>query len=454
MSRFRRPAAALLGAVLVMACAAAPGNTQSRAPDASYRDAEMLLRAAARDTVGRGADPARLDTLGVALLRLARFEEATRVFGRVIDLDVGDAAANAGLGKMALFRDALTDADTLLSRALTRDRDPETVRDLYAARLREGRWADAAALAEEAGEAGRHDALLDAVEHSPCAITDGPDEDELPFVISYPVPCVRARIDGESVLLAVDTGVRGLLLDQSVARRARVRMSTGQTPQPWMARAVTATEASVPKLELGRFALADVPAGITNLHTYGLQLNPRSEPVAGVIGVAVLRAFTPTFDYRHGVLVLRRRSVRMTYVNGAIRVPFEIRGEADLYVHAVLAGARPMALEVHSGFPECAVAASDAVLSEAGLKPGGVSKVMGGASGFMKGNPWARVMVPSVAVGGVVQTNMPGWSLRVDEADLWRHGVRSDGYLSHDFFHGWRVTYDWPARSLVFEPKE
>jgi Aspartyl protease len=447
---------AVTAALLVLALPGTPrlARAQTRAADASYRDAELELRAAIRDTSGRGADPARLDTLGVALMRLGRFEDATRVFGQVLGLDATDAGANAGLGKMALFRDALGDADTLLSRAVARDRDPETVRDLYAARIRQGRWADAAALAEEAGEAGRHDALLDAVEHPPAAIAEGPDEDRLGFVIIYPVPCIRAHVGDESVLLAIDTGVRSMLLDTRAARLAGVRMSAGQTAQPWLGRPQSVTEGSLPKLEIGRFTLHDVPVGVMSLHAYGLQLNPRSEPVVGVIGVQVLRAFVPTFDYPRGVLILRRPTMRFAYASGSIRVPFEIRGEADLFVHAVVAGGRPMALEVHSGFPECGFAAPDVVLAEVGLKAGGVSKAMGGASGFMKGSPWARVMVPSITVGGVAQTGVPGWSLKSEGSDLWRYGVRSDGYLAQDFFHGWRVTYDWSVRQMVFEPKE
>jgi hypothetical protein len=59
-----------------------------------------------------------------------------------------------------------------------------------------------------------------------------------------------------------------------------------------------------------------------------------------------------------------------------------------------------------------------------------------------------------VVVGGVVQNGVPGWSLREGSDELWRDGVRSDGYLANDFFRGWRVTFDWAARQMVFEPKE
>jgi len=377
------------------------------------------------------------------------------VFARVIALDPYDASANAGLGKMALFRDSLADADTLLARALARDRDPETVRDLYAARLRQDRWADAAALAEEAGEAGRREALLAQAETPPCAITAGPDEDHIPFAVTFPVPCVRVRIDGESVLLAIDTGARELLLDDHVARRVRLRVRAEQVPLDWMGHTQTVTVAVTPTMQIGRFTLADVPTGLLNLRKYGLSLNPRSEPVVGVIGLQMLRAFVPTFDYHRNELVLRRPSAPATPVAAkAVRIPFEIRGEADMFVHAELAGGRAMALEVHSGIPECGVMASEAVFTEVGLKAGTVSRMMGSANSWIQGNPWARVAVPSVVLGGVVQSGVPGWAVRGEGIDLWRDGVRSDGFVSHDLFRGWRVTYDWAARQMVFEPKE
>jgi hypothetical protein len=453
--RIAPPLVRVLAAVLVTAVALACAGTaraQTRVADPSLRDAEQQLRSAARDTIGRGADAGRLDTLGVALLQLGRFEDATRVFDRALAIDPGDAAANAGLGRIALCRDTLAAADTLLTRALARERDPGTVRDLFALRLRQGRWADAAELAEGAGQPGRREPLLALAERTPCLITAGPDEEHVPFAITFPVPCVRVRIDGESVLLAIDTGTGVMLLDDGMSRRARLQVHAQQTPVDWMGRPQVVTPALAHEVRIGHFTLTDVPAGILDLRKYGLTLNPRAEPVVGVIGVQLLRAFRPTLDYRRGELVLRRPGASWTPAANAIRVPFEVRGESDLFVRATMAGGRTMAMQVHSGFPECGVAAADAVFGEVGLRAGSVSKVMGSASSWMQGNPWARVNVPLVTLGGVSQGNVPGWSLRGD-VDLWRHGIRSDGFLSHEMFRGWRVTFDWAAHQMVFEPK-
>ena len=45
-------------------------------PDATWREAQFQLRTAQRDTVGHPDDPARLDSLAVALLRIGRTEDA------------------------------------------------------------------------------------------------------------------------------------------------------------------------------------------------------------------------------------------------------------------------------------------------------------------------------------------------------------------------------------------
>ena len=62
--------------------------------------------------------------------------------------------------------------------------------------------------------------------------------------------------------------------------------------------------------------------------------------------------------------------------------------------------------------------------------------------------------VPNVLVGPLVREKVAGWSGALDPAELWKHGVRRDAILSHDFFRGQRVTIDWERRELVVEEKE
>src|SRR5258706_11988632 len=73
--------ARVLAAVACALVCAALAHADWLQPDASYRDTQLLLRLAARDTAGHADDPGRLDSVAVALLRLARLDQAGGLFG-------------------------------------------------------------------------------------------------------------------------------------------------------------------------------------------------------------------------------------------------------------------------------------------------------------------------------------------------------------------------------------
>ncbi|TMQ59886.1 MAG: hypothetical protein E6K72_01270, partial [Candidatus Eisenbacteria bacterium] len=61
---------------LLLLTAAGTAGAEWLRPDPSYQQAELTLRFAVHDTAGHASDPAQLDTLGVALLRLGRQADA------------------------------------------------------------------------------------------------------------------------------------------------------------------------------------------------------------------------------------------------------------------------------------------------------------------------------------------------------------------------------------------
>jgi len=134
-----------------------------------------------------------------------------------------------------------------------------------------------------------------------------------------------------------------------------------------------------------------------------------------------------------------------------MRVPFQIWGINELTVFGSLAGGRTMAMVVQTGVPGCGVGAPTEVFDEIGVKPGVVSRLAKGAGSFLQGRSWTRVVVPTVAVGPIVEDKVDGWRGALDSSELWRHGVRRDALLSSEFFHDRRVTFDWGARELAVE---
>lgn len=446
----------LLAATLACLAMAAAGTFAPRiaradwlAPDPSFRDAQMEARAATRDTLGHGNEPGRLDTLAAALLRIGRLDEARGLFARVLEASPADETARAGLGKLALFEDRPADAESLLAGLPPTDAGAQ--RDLYAARLRRGEWAPAATLAEGAGQPGRAALLTALAEGGAYATGALPEMEELPFARVWPVPLVRVKLNGERVLMAVSTSVADLIVDQSAARRTGVKALSAEAPIYWSGSQTAARMALVQRLELGSIKVERVPAGILPLKKYSLVSNPEGEVIAGVIGMNLLRRFTPTLDYKKQRLELRRPGVAVTAGAEAHRVPFEIWNESAITLYGSINGGRKMALILDTGVPECAVGAPQEVFDELGIKPGMMSRVAKSAGTWLNGSPWLSVSVPTVTVGPISRSRLSGWSGALGDAELWREGVRRDGLLSSDFLHNMRVTFDWEKRDLVVE---
>ena len=449
----RRLAPALAALALLVAGAGVPalGVGPARAdwlqPDPSYRDAQVQLRYALRDTAGHGDDPGRLDTLAVALLRLGRTDDAAKLFRRVLDQKPGDDAAEGALGKLALFDGRLGEAESLLAQA---GEELDVRRDLFSTRLRRGEWASAAELAPEVNETGRAPLLEKLAAEAPYRISGAP-EAKLVWVRAWPVPLLRVRLNGESVLFGIDTGASDLLLDPMWASRAKVEKPGGQAVTFWCGSRFSVENAIVQRLELGGIRIERIPAGVFSLKKWSLDANPQGEVVAGIIGLNLLRRFTPTIDWRRHVLELRPLADEPKVAAGAARIPFEMWGESEMTVHGTVGGNRRMAMVVQTGVPGCGFAAPSEVFDELGVKTGTVSKLVKGAGAWLQGRPWVGVTVPAIAVGPMVRDRVPGWSDAMDSAELWRHGVRRDAILAGGFFENRRVTIDWSRRELAIE---
>jgi hypothetical protein len=359
-------------------------------------------------------------------------------------LEPRDATTLAAMGRFALWSDRLALAESLL----TASGDVERARaDLYATRLRRGEWAAAATLCEELGEDGRKPLL----EHLASADSTRVTGDRASILIErpWPAPLIEAKLNGNTVLMIVDTGTPGLLIDRQAASQNGVTLLAGQRLQPWGGTRVAVRNASVRRLDLSGIRLENLPAGVISLHKLSLEVNPQGASVAGVIGYDVLRRFDVTFDYRKRRLELAPLGWASTAQG--MRVPFDLWGEGEITTWGSIQGGRRMAMLFSSGLPGGGVGAPESVFEEHGLKAGGVSKLMRGVGEWLNGRPWAQVSVPSLTLGAVAFNRLPGWSGAMDDVELWRHGVRRDAILGAGILANRRTTIDWTRRELVFE---
>ncbi len=442
-TRLRSVVPALIA--LLLAAAFVPAARSQDDLPTNWRDAQSLLREAARDTVGRGEDPVRLGALGQLLVRLGRFNDAERVLQRVLAVRPADPAALAGLGKIALYRHHVPEAESLLVAAGSAE---GAVRDLYAARLRTGDWKGAAALAEAVGDLGRVPLLERLQEVQAFELLPGPDSDAIGFVRSFPVPIVKARLNGHVVLAAIDPGSPGVLVDPSAMRANGVERLAGERAVFWLGSRVAASNALARKLELGHMGLANVPLAATSLHRYSIDVNPLGRDIGLVIGLDFLEHFGVTLDFRAQRIELARPGAAVTAPGQ--RVPFERWTENQLVAWGTIGGGRRVSMIVGTGLPGAGFGGPADVFDELGLRPGKMANLMRGPGMLMQGRPWTQVPVPTLALGGVVGDRVSGWMGAMDPGEAWSEGARLDGLLGPEWFRGRRVTFDWAKHEMVF----
>lgn len=430
----------------VLACAGA-ARAQDDAPT-NWREAQTMLRDAVRDTIGRGDNPVLLSTLGQALLRLGRWNDAEKVLGRVLEARPGDRTTLAGLGKMALYRHRVAEAESLLLAAGDAEGAP---RDLYAARLRRGDWKGAAELAQAVGDEGHLPLLERLQEVNAYELLPGPESASIGFARLFPVPLVRVKLNGRQVLAAIDPGCPHVLVDASAMRASGLERLAGERAVFWIGSHAAAGNALAQKLDLGGIALANVPVASTSLHRYSLDVNPMGPDIGVVLGLPVLERLGLTLDFRRQRLELRRPGAAPS-ARGQ-RVPFERWTENQLVVWGSIGGGRRLSMIVGTGLPGAGFGGPTDLFDELGLKPGKMSNLMRGPGMVMQGRPWTQVGVPTLTLGGVVGDRVSGWMGAMDPGEAWREGVRLDGMLGPEWFRGRRVTFDWEKHELQIESR-
>jgi tetratricopeptide (TPR) repeat protein len=417
------------------------------APDASLREAQMVLRYAQRDTAGHANDLALLDSLALAHLRVGHVADARKLFERVAAEKPGDPTATAALGKFALWADQNVAAESLLTVAGDVD---QARAELYVAHMRLGKWAEAAAMSEALQDGGRKPQLDYLASNPPMAVKG--ERAKLMFDKIWPAPLVKVKLNGTMVLMLVDTGTPGLLIDKMTATQEKVKLLEGSRLTMWTGTHVAVRNALVQRLEIGDITYTNLPASVLSLAKLSLEVNLQSTPIAGVIGMEVLRHFDVTFDYHKRALEFSPPGTAAKLQ--ATRVPFELWGEDELTVWGSVNGGRHMAMTLSTGMPGGGFGAPDVVFEEHGLKSGGVSKMVKGAGTWLQGRPWAQVNVPALTIGNVAFDKVAGWAGAMEPVEMWRHGVRRDGLLGPGILLKRRVTIDWTRRDIVFEEQD
>lgn len=409
-----------------------------------------------------------------AAYREGRFTEAEAVYLKVKDLDPKNVRVLERLGALALWNNRVEEAEHYLKNATDcapgtlklwpfnaqlkmllamtyyrMDNFPESARFFKeaAGSIALGPFQDIKAL-------GQHLALFG--KETPYTI-EGPEETQVGFVITDPLPVIEVSVNNSQPLLFfIDTGAAEIVLDMELARRIGAEFSG----------TLTGTSAG-PKGRVGLGKVASITIGdlvIKNIPIHTLDTNPFSAVfsglnVKGIVGTRLLMHFLGTLDYVNGALTLRRKTpTNLRRLDKQVEtqktkvIPFWLIQTHYIVAWGMVNGKGPMLFLVDTGLAGKGFTAPESVLREAGIIIDW-TKAQQGIAGFGKVKG-VDVVLDQLTLGSrpneIVEHNVPGAALEKSVEVLGnRLGFWIGGLISHQFFRNYALTLDFAGMRLL-----
>ncbi|MBV8197782.1 MAG: aspartyl protease family protein [Candidatus Eremiobacteraeota bacterium] len=364
---------------------------------------------------------------GDAAFARGDFDAAFRAYSAAVIVAPNDFGAVLGLGTMDLYRGDLAAAQLYLAKALQLNPSDDRAKR----RMR--------ALQQLQDKPGDFD------------ISMTQSEADVPFVVTDPLPMIRAKINGANAFFLIDTGAPGVELSAATATRLHVPMhmsgegvfAGGMKAQVFAGR--------IDSIEFPGVRIRGMPVG---------QL-PSAMPTTlagrsydGVIGTNLLRRFLSTLDYRDGKLILRPRSASDSFETAAQKqkaaiVPMWLVPDHFIFARATVNGSFDGLFSIDTGGAGLGLTLTKASLAAANITPDQSKASSGfGGGGTVSVVPFTAV---TVTLGSFTQKNVQG--LYTPAGDPYgRFPFAVAGAISHEFFRNSALTFDFSARRLVVAP--
>ena len=363
-------------------------------------------------------------TPGDAAFRRGDFDTAFESYAAEVASDPTNAAALLGLGTIELYRNDVTDAKEHLMRAERLD----PTNSIIKRRLQ--------TVEERQGEPGEFQI---AMRESPATV---------PFIVTDPLPLVRAKINGRDAVLLLDTGAPAIGLTPEAAKRLGVAAQGAGQGVFAGGKQAEVQKGLIDVVELPGVTVRGVPAAVL---PGALEL--AGHHVDGALGTIFLAQFLSTIDYRRGQLILRPKSEssefeRAAETKHAAREPMWLVGDHFIFARASVNGTAKALFNIDTGGAGLGVQ-----LTKASLDADGIAPDLSKARDFVGGAGAARAVpfsAGTVSLGRFTRRNVPGlYFTEGDQFGIFPFTVA--GTLSHEFFRTSALTFDFQAMEVVID---
>jgi predicted aspartyl protease len=387
------------------------------------------------------------------LFSAAQFVEAGERYLAVENAHPRNFRACLRLGEIALLGNRLDEAERWLLQASTVDpSNNDSKRLLAEAYYRLRAFDKSARYLRLAGS----DVVASKLEHFASKLpyqVDGPEETQVKFVSTDPLPLIRVRVNGSTeVNFLIDTGAPEIVLDREFAKQVAAiefGSSSGTFAGDNKAEVI---QGAVESIRIGGWLVRHVPVHLLPTRRFSGILGRR---VDGIVGTRFLYQFISTIDYPKGELALRQvkngdsHRPQSEPDAAALAVPFWLAGDHYLLAPGTVNG-NPTLLFVDTGLAGMGFTAPASTLKAAGIavQQGQVVEGLGGGGKVSA----SRFNVGELALGSAVARNVPGLAGIFPASLENKFGFRIGGLISHAFFRSYSLTIDFSRMRLYLRP--
>ncbi len=387
-------------------------------------NAQRLAQFAALATaLAFGSGIARAADDAGKLFASGNFDAAANAYTVILQRDPQDASANLGLGTIELYRNRLTNAESLLRKALA---------DTSTASLAQR---ELSVLVQRRGVAGQY-----RITYASSAGT------AVPFVQVDPLPTVRVRVGNRDSYFLIDTGAPDIVIDRIFARERKLKTQAAGVGVFAGGQRATVYSTILPSLTVGDSRIENVPARVMPVRGLGGRFR-----IDGIIGTGLLAHFLSTLDYVHQKLYLRPGAFPRAQLGAApektTAVPMWLVGDHFIFARGRINDAPEALFNIDTGLAGGGVQATKAEIDAAHivLDQAHASSGMGGG-GMVKFIPFQAV----VSVGEASVTDVPGiYTPEGDQFGIFPFAVA--GTISHEYFRRFAVTFDFTNMQLILQ---
>lgn len=386
--------------------------------------------------------------LAAPLFEKGEFDQARLIYARESTRDPKDFEAALGVGKIAVLRNDLNEAERWLTKAIELKPEDRTAKAYLAeAFYRRDQFQKAAPLMRQIGQDAAATKLESFQDKIPYRIEGNADVSHVKFVQTDPLPVVAGKVNGAAeVNFLIDTGGGELIIDPEFAKEIGVS-SVGFTTGTYAGGAQASSgHGRIDSLTLGDFVIRNLPVQI--LESRRFSAVAKGKRIDGIIGTVLLYHFLSTLDYPGGELVLRRKTTQTVPADGLISVPFWLAGDHVMVAWGSANGARSLFF-IDTGLAGGGFTAPESMVKAANIKLMETQARTGlGGGGTVRVVP---LVVEELTLGDARQNNIAGAFGAFPPPLENRFGFRIGGLISHTFFRPYAVTFDFTEMKIILK---